>query len=168
MNRKQTALHAAAVALMIGLTGSAGAASVPETDAKPLPNREFNSLDANRDGFLSKEEARKLRGFEKAFMEADDNRDGRLDADEFTKAQAINDRIRAGKYVDDSVITSKVKAALLKDRALSALAVSVETRWGTVILSGFVDNQDQAQRATQIAAGVQGVVEVKSSLTVKS
>ena len=136
MNRKQTALHAAAVALMIGLTGSAGAASVPETDAKPVPNREFNSLDANRDG--------------------------RLDADEFTKAQAINDRIRAGKYVDDSVITSKVKAALLKDRALSALAVSVETRSGTVILSGFVDNQDQARRATQIAAGVQGVVEVKS------
>jgi len=142
MNRKQTALHAAAVALMIGLTGSAGAASVPETDAKSLPNREFNTLDANRDG--------------------------RLDADEFAKALAIDDRIRAGKYVDDSVITSKVKAALLKDRALSALAVSVETRSGTVILSGFVDNQDQARRATQIAAGVQGVVEVKSSLTVKS
>jgi len=168
MNRKQTALHATAVALMIGLTGSAGAASVPETDAKPLPNREFNSLDANRDGFLSKEEAKKLRGFEKAFMEADDNRDGRLDADEFTKAQAINDRIRAGKYVDDSVITTKVKAALLKDRALSALAVSVETHLGTVLLSGFVDNQDQARRAAEIAAGVQGVVEVKSSLTVKS
>jgi hyperosmotically inducible protein len=168
MNRKQTALHAAAVALIIGLIGSAGAASVPETDVKPLPNREFSTLDANRYGYLSKEEARKLRGFEKAFMEADENRDGRLDADEFAKALAINDRIRAGKYVEDSVITTKVKAALMKDRALSALAVSVETRLGTVLLSGFVDNQDQARRAAEVAARVQGVVEVKSNLTVKS
>ena len=168
MNRKQVALQAATVALMIGLTGSATAANAPETDAKPLPNREFNKLDVNRDGYVSKEEARKLRGFEKAFNEADDNRDGRLDTNEFAKALAIDDRIRAGQYVDDSVITSKVKAALLKDRALSALAVSVETRHGTVLLSGFVDNQNQARRAAEIAAAVQGVVEVKSSLTVKS
>lgn len=155
-----------ALAVTAGLIASAAAADAPEMGDTVSP--EFRKLDANRDGYLSREEARKVRGFDKALGEADDNRDGRLDADEFVKAQAVHDRIRAGQFVDDSVITTKVKAALLRDRTLSVLAVSVETYKGTVLLSGFVDSEDQARRAAEIAASVQGVVDVKSTLTVKS
>ena len=74
----------------------------------------------------------------------------------------------AGQYIDDSVITAKIKAALLKDPAVSALSVSVETRKGTVVLSGFVESAIQLRRAAEIAAGVQGVVTVKNGLVVKS
>jgi hyperosmotically inducible protein len=165
MNRKRMKLQAATLALASGFAGAVIAAA-PDATTEP-PSAEFRKLDANRDGYVSPQEARKIRGFGKAFSEADDNRDGRLDGDEFVKAQSIHARLQAGQYVDDSVITARVKAALLKDASVSALAVSVETYKGTVLLSGFVDNESQARRAAEIAAGVHGVVNVKSSLTVK-
>src|SRR3990172_3132646 len=65
-------------------------------------------------------DAPKLRSFEIAFDEADDNHDGRLDASEFVKSQAIYERMRAKAVVTDSVITAKVKAALVKGRDVRA------------------------------------------------
>jgi hyperosmotically inducible protein len=132
-----------------------------------VDNPEFARLDVNRDGHLSRDEVRKLANFERAFREADDNRDGRLDADEFVKAQAIHERLRAEQFLDDSVITAKVKAALLKDLRLKGLEVTVETYRGTVQLSGFVSDGEQARRAAEIAAGVEGVAAVRNSLIVK-
>jgi hyperosmotically inducible protein len=134
----------------------------------PPESPAFTRLDTNRDGYVSREEARKIPNFEKAFREADDNRDGKLDADEFVKAQAIHERVRAAQYVDDSVITARVKAALLKDLRLKGLHVNVETYKGTVLLSGFVNDGEQARRAAEIAAGVGGVSAVQNSLIVKS
>ena len=166
MNRKHFMHRGIAAALAAALIGAAGAVQAAETDGQG--DREFKKLDTNRDGYLTREEARKIRGFDKAFSEADDNRDGKLDAAEFTKAQAIHDRIVAGQFIDDSMITARIKAALLKDPAVSALAVSVETRKGTVVLSGFVESDSQLRRAAEIAAGVQGVVTVKNALVVKS
>jgi hyperosmotically inducible protein len=166
MKRNQFRHRRIAAALAAALIGAAGATRAAETDAPASP--EFRKLDVNHDGYLSRDEARKLRDFDKAFREADDNRDGKLDAAEFTKAQSIHDRLAAGQFVDDSVITAKVKAALLKDPVVSALAVSVETRKGTVLLSGFVESDGQLRRAAEIAAGVQGVVTVKNSLVIKS
>jgi hyperosmotically inducible protein len=84
------------------------------------------------------------------------------------KAQAIYDRVRAKAYVDDSVIIARVKAAFVKDKEVSALAVSVKTDKGTVLLSGFVNNEQQARRAQEIAASIAGVKSVKSNLVVKS
>jgi len=165
MNRKRM-YDMAISTLVAGMTGAAVAAGSPEPAA--APSAEFRKLDTNHDGYLSRQETGKIRGFEKPFKEADDNRDGRLDADEFVKAQSVHERIRAGQYVDDSVITAKVKAALLKDKVVSAVAVSVETSKGTVILSGFVDNADQIRRATEIASGIDGVVNVRNGLVVKS
>jgi len=164
--REYRLIAAAVTAALIGAASAAGAAGPNETGGQPNP--EFTRLDVNRDGYLSREEAQKIRGFSKAFNEADDNRDGKLDATEFVKAQAIHDRARAGQYIDDSLITAKVKAALLKDPVVSALVVSVETHKGTVLLSGFVENERQARRAAEIAASVQGVVTVKNSLAIKS
>ena len=165
MKRKSMTRYAASL-LAATLIGAVGAVCAAETGG--AANADFLKLDANRDGYLSRDETRKIRDFDKAFTEADDNRDGKLDAAEFTKAQSIQDREAVGQYVDDSVITAKVKAALLKDPVVSALAVSVETRRGTVLLSGFVENGSQLRRAQEDAAGVQGVLTVKNSLVVKS
>lgn len=135
--------------------------------AKGDPHPDFVRLDVNRDNYLSRDEARKLKGFDTAFNEADANRDGRLDAEEFTKAQSVHERQRAAQFLDDTVITAKVKAALVKDLRLKGLDVSVETHKGVVLLSGFVDDSAQAQRAAEVAAGIAGVNAVRNSLVVK-
>lgn len=136
-------------------------------DPGPTNNAKFNSLDVNRDGALSKSEVRGMPGYDKAFDEADDNRDNRLDATEFLKAESNYDRMRAATYAADSVITAKVKAALLRERQLKSLDVSVETYDGQVLLSGFVRNSDQRDRAILVASSVQGVTTVKDGLVVR-
>ena len=79
------------------------------------------------------------------------------------------DRYResTGEYIDDSTITTKVKAKFAKDPVVSAMQVKVETFKGVVQLSGFVDTQEQADRAVQLARDVKGVQEVKNSIVVK-
>ena len=72
-----------------------------------------------------------------------------------------------GEYVDDSVISTKVKAALHADDEVSGFQVQVETFKGTVQLSGFVDTLAQAQQAEQIARRVDGVQDVENNITVK-
>jgi len=72
-----------------------------------------------------------------------------------------------GEYIDDSAITTKVKAALVADKEVSALSVNVETFRGVVQLSGFADNQREISRAVSVARGVKGVKSVKNDLRVK-
>jgi hyperosmotically inducible protein len=72
-----------------------------------------------------------------------------------------------GEYVDDNVITAKVKAALFADKEVSGFQVGVETFKGIVQLSGFVDTAAQAKKAEQVARGISGVKSVKNSLVVK-
>jgi len=73
----------------------------------------------------------------------------------------------AGEYVDDSVITTKVKSLLASDDFLKSFEISVETYKGIVQLSGFVDSQKAIDKAGEIARSVQGVKSVKNSLNVK-
>jgi len=72
-----------------------------------------------------------------------------------------------GEYIDDSVITSKVKAAFAADPTVKATEVKVETFKGTVQLSGFIDNQESARRAVEIARGVKGVKSVKNDTVIR-
>lgn len=72
-----------------------------------------------------------------------------------------------GEYVDDSVITSKVKTRLIEDQALKAFQIDVETFRGDVLLSGFVDSPEQISKAVEVAKSVDGVKAVKNSLIVK-
>lgn len=74
----------------------------------------------------------------------------------------------AGRAVDDSVITGKVKAALIADPTTKAHQIEVETFQGTVQLSGFVDSADARSRATEIAKNVDGVKSVKNSLSLRT
>ncbi len=73
----------------------------------------------------------------------------------------------AGEYVDDTVITTKVKSLLAADDFLGSFEISVETYKGTVQLSGFVDTQEAVNKAGEIARSVQGVHSVKNNLIVK-
>ena len=72
-----------------------------------------------------------------------------------------------GQYVDDTVITTKVKSALLGDEVVKSFAVSVETVKGTVQLSGFVNTAEQKSAAGKDAWSVTGVKNVKNDLIVK-
>jgi hyperosmotically inducible protein len=145
--------------------GLAAAAVVTFTHAQPTDK--FRGLDHDGDGFLSKSETSQIEGYDAAFSEADENRDGRLSPDEFTKAESIHDRAMLGKYVDDGVLTARVKTALLRERGLKSTDVSVESYRGRVLLSGFVQDDEQRKKALLVASKVSGVASVKDGMTVR-
>ena len=72
-----------------------------------------------------------------------------------------------GQYVDNSVITTKVKAAIFNDPSLKMFQINVETFKGVVQLSGFVDSAQSVTKAGEVAGRVEGVVSVKNDLVVK-
>lgn len=72
-----------------------------------------------------------------------------------------------GQYLDDTGITSKVKAKILQDDQLKVLQIGVTTYNGKVQLSGFVDNAATKSRATQVVRSVEGVTSVENDLVVK-
>jgi osmotically-inducible protein OsmY len=72
-----------------------------------------------------------------------------------------------GGYIDDTVITTKVKSALLADKTIKSTEISVETFKGRVQLSGFVSSSADANRAVQTAHGVAGVKAVENDMRVK-
>jgi osmotically-inducible protein OsmY len=72
-----------------------------------------------------------------------------------------------GEYIDDSVITAKVKTEILKDDALKSGEINVETFKGVVQLSGFVNSQADIDKAVEVARSVKGVTSVKNDMRVK-
>jgi osmotically-inducible protein OsmY len=67
----------------------------------------------------------------------------------------------------DTAITTKVKAGLVKEPNLDSLGIHVETEKGVVMLSGFVNSKEEADKAVKVAKGVDGVTRVKSAIKVK-
>lgn len=72
-----------------------------------------------------------------------------------------------GEYVDDTVITTKVKAAIFSDDSLKSAEINVETYKGVVQLSGFVGTQHDISKAVEVAQSVKGVQSVKNDMRVK-
>ena len=72
-----------------------------------------------------------------------------------------------GEYIDDSVITTKVKAAVFNEPTLKSAEINVETFKGVVQLSGFVNSEADIQKAAEIARSVKGVTSVKNDMRVK-
>lgn len=70
----------------------------------------------------------------------------------------------SGEYVDDSVITGKVKAAILAEPTLSSAEINVETFKGVVQLSGFVNSSADISKAIEVARGIRGVSSVKNDM----
>jgi len=166
-------LHQSLVAIATIVGGAAFAPSAshaqPRDDrpADRYPTEKFQKLDVNGDGFLTKSETSQIRDFAPAFDKADKNRDGKLTLEEFTDADAIHGRTVAFKYIDDSALTAKVKAALLGEPGLKSTDVSVETYKGRVLLSGFVEDENQRKTALRVASKVHGVHDVKDGMSVK-
>jgi len=73
-----------------------------------------------------------------------------------------------GQYVDSSVITTKVKSKILADDLVHGFPITVKTYKNTVQLSGFVNTEQQKERAESIAKSVKGVARVEDALIVKN
>jgi osmotically-inducible protein OsmY len=85
----------------------------------------------------------------------------------FVACASTSKQESTGEYVDDSVITTKVKSLLAADDFLKSFEISVETYKGTVQLSGFVGSQKAVDKAVEITRSVQGVKSIKNDLIVK-
>ena len=72
-----------------------------------------------------------------------------------------------GEYVDDTVITTKVKAAIFNEPTLKVFQINVETFTGTVQLSGFVNTRAEINKASEVARGVPGVTAVRNDVRLK-
>jgi hypothetical protein len=152
--------------LLLLLLLSAGASAqysgqAAESPAGPRPD--FVALDRNRDGYISKVEALANPEVQKRFVAFDADKDGRLSDVEYAAAMEDNEK----RILHDSIITARVKAALLAERGIPSLAISVETYEGRVQLSGFVKAAEHASRAGRVTAGVSGVRTVDNNLSVR-
>ena len=85
----------------------------------------------------------------------------------FTACASTRTHESTGEYVDDSVITTKVKSLLAEDDFLKSFQISVETYKGIVQLSGFVNSQQAVDKAGEIVKSVKGVKSIKNNLIVK-
>ena len=72
-----------------------------------------------------------------------------------------------GEYVDDTVITTKVKTAIFNEPSLKSAEINVETFKGTVQLSGFVNSRADITKAVEVARGVGGVTSVKNDMRLR-
>jgi osmotically-inducible protein OsmY len=72
-----------------------------------------------------------------------------------------------GEYVDDTVITAKVKGEIFNDPSLKSAEINVETFKGVVQLSGFVNSKEDINKAVRVARSVKGVVSVKNDMRLK-
>ncbi|MDY0962388.1 MULTISPECIES: BON domain-containing protein [Massilia] len=85
------------------------------------------------------------------------------------KAENATERAgeKTARVASDGNITAKVKAGLVSDPALKGMEINVDTEGGVVMLSGFVESKAEADKAMQVAKGVDGVTNVKSAIKVK-
>jgi len=85
----------------------------------------------------------------------------------FVGCAATSKQEGTGEYIDDSVLTTKVKAAVFNEPSLKSTEINVETFKGVVQLSGFVNSQADINKAADVARGVKGVKSVKNDMRVK-
>lgn len=146
------------LALAAAVAGTAWAQAKQKTG-----NSAFDTLDKNTDQFLSRDEVAKEKELAKRFTRFDANKDGKLDVDEYVKAMADNDK----RVLNDSAITTKVKSALLAEKGVPSMSISVVTYEAIVQLSGFVESDEIKNKAGKVASEVSGVKRVQNSLVVK-
>jgi len=84
-----------------------------------------------------------------------------------TACAATNTKESTGQYVDNSVMTAKVKTAIFNEPTLKSTEITVESFKGEVQLSGFVSSVEQTNKAVEVAKGIQGVTAVKNDMRVK-
>ena len=92
----------------------------------------------------------------------------KIDTAEMSQDNAEPKKSTVAEVIDDSVITTKAKAAIFSTPDLKTLQISVETRKGEVLLSGFVDSETAKMKAEEVVKNVGGVKSVKNNLEVKN
>jgi hyperosmotically inducible protein len=143
--------------VLLTLSFLAASAAVP---AQPA---DFETLDRNRDGYVSRVEALAAPEIAKRFAQFDADKDRLLTKDEYLAAREDNER-RAQR---DAALTARVKAALSAERSIPSSAILIDTYEGEVQLSGFVPAPDLASRAGRVTAAVSGVRMVHNNLLVR-
>jgi hyperosmotically inducible periplasmic protein len=143
------------------LTGKVKAALVqdPATKARQIDVETFRGT-VQLNGFVDSAEAKAAATRVARSVEGVKSVDNNLDVGGTART--------AGEVVDDGLVTTKVKAALVAEPATKAHEINVETREGVVQLSGFVDSADEKSKAAEVAGRVAGVKEVHNDLRVKS
>jgi hyperosmotically inducible protein len=154
----------APITLLLMLASAVAVAqNTGEVTTLPGPRADFVALDRNRDGYISKVEALANPEVHKRFAAFDADKDGRLSEAEYALAMEDNDK----RVLQDSVITARVKAALLAEKGIPSLSISVETYEARVQLAGFVKAPDIVSRAGRVTAGVTGVRTVHNNIAVR-
>lgn len=85
-----------------------------------------------------------------------------------TGCAVVRDQQSVGSYIDDTTITTRVKAKFAEDKTVSAMSIQVETLKGVVQLSGFAKNPDERSMAERLARETSGVVGVRNDIIVRS
>ena len=156
------------IVILISLVSSPALAITSDMPDQNIYTKEFELLDANNNGKLTATEIKKDALFNGGgFAKADKNHNGSLSEDEYSTYKSKAQQKESKQAVSDGAITSKIKSKYLLEKNFKSLDVSVETKEGIVLLSGFVDNQATKSRAGKIAAGVKGVKAVSNGLVVK-
>jgi hyperosmotically inducible periplasmic protein len=156
------------IVVLIGLASAPALAITSDMPDQNIYTKEFKLLDANINGKLSATEIKKDELFnDGGFAKADKNHNGSLSEDEYATYKSKVQQKESKQAASDGAITSKIKSKYLLEKNFKSFDVSVETKDGIVVLSGFVDNQSTKTRAGQIAAGVKGVKSVSNGLVVK-
>ncbi len=131
-------------------------------------SRDFMLLDVDNSGRLNAAEIKKDSLFDGGgFYKADKNHSGDLNKDEYATYKSNVQQKERKRIAIDSAITTKVKTAYFAEKNFRSFDVSVETKDGIVMLSGFVNDANTKMRAEQIAAKVKGVKSVRSAILVK-
>ena len=182
-------LATALAGLLTGLI--AGCNKKPELDGTPLPSTTVGTqiddsmvtasvkaallADADVKGFDFKVETRKGEVLLSGFVDKQTQIDLALAvtrAVNGVKSVQNNVSLKSvaptvGGKVDDTIVTAKIKAALLADENVKSLDIRVITRQGEAQLSGFVNSQSQIDRALEVARRIEGVVNVSNEMSVK-
>jgi osmotically-inducible protein OsmY len=172
-------IHAAAAAIALAFSAGAIAQSPSPAERQAANDRYNASITAGRAEYsAARARCNALSaGDQKACIT--DAREARSRSRADAKAELRSAQAPAGtspsaskketpvEYVEDSVITTKVKAAVFADPSLKSTEINVETFKGIVQLSGFVSSSADINQAVQIARGVRGVTSVKNVMVVK-
>lgn len=153
------------VALVIAAAAALAAGRAlgqPSAESAQTPRADFLALDRNADGAISRVEALGNREIHKRFAEFDSDKDGRLTEAEYVLAIEDNQK----RVFRDAAITARVKAALLAQRGIPSLSISVDTYEGGVQLSGFVGTPELVSKVGRVTAGVSGVRTVDNNISV--
>ena len=156
--------HVAIVTACLAAPAAHASTGASPTPAAPAPSAGFTLYDRDRDGRVSADEFRAQGGDAQAFRAADRDGDNRLSPREF--AQASRHPAKGARFVPDAWITAQVKAQLNRDLVRDG-SVDVRTHKGMVLLSGWVHEPREIERAERIVRGVRGVSLVSNDLRVR-